>query len=129
MLMNKQNLSESLFGLILTLIMFFILDYVAPNVNWIIRVGIILVLLFLGRLIFKWLFVNVRNNWIYNKIKFWFLSLMSLSKYQLWQTAEDTVVVEIAMTQRTCIKLNTYKWYFDIAYNKDYKIIYWNFRE
>lgn len=62
MLMNKQNLSESLFGLILTLIMFFILDYVAPNVNWIIRIGIILVLLFLGRLIFKGLFVNSKNN-------------------------------------------------------------------
>ena len=60
--MNKQNLSESLFGLIITLIMFFILDYVAPNVNWIIRIGIILVLLFLGRLIFKWLFVNIKNN-------------------------------------------------------------------
>lgn len=62
MLMNKQNLSESLFGLILTLIMFFIVDYIAPNVNWIIRIGIILVLLFLGRLIFKWLFVNIKNN-------------------------------------------------------------------
>lgn len=62
MLMNKQNLSESLFGLILTLIMFFILDYVAPNVNWIIRIGIILILLFLGRLIFKWLFINIKNS-------------------------------------------------------------------
>lgn len=62
MLMNKQNLSESLFGLILTLVMFFILDYLAPNVNWIIRIGIILVLIFLGRLIFKWLFENIKNN-------------------------------------------------------------------
>lgn len=62
MLMNKQNLSESLFGLILTFILFFILDYVAPNVNWIIRIGIILILLFLGRLIFKWLFVNNKSN-------------------------------------------------------------------
>lgn len=62
MLMNKQNLSEFLFGLILTLVMFFILDYLAPNVNWIIRIGIILVLIFLGRLIFKWLFENIKNN-------------------------------------------------------------------
>ena len=62
MLMNKQNLSESLFGLILTLILFFILDYVAPNVNWVVRISIILVLLFLGRLVFKCLFVNIKNN-------------------------------------------------------------------
>lgn len=69
--MNKQNLSEFLFGLILT---FFILDYIAPNVNW-----IILVLLFLGHLIFKWLSINIKNDQIYLKVKFEVLVLLSLS--------------------------------------------------
>ena len=69
--MNKQNLSEFLFGLILT---FFILDYIAPNVNW-----IILVLLSLGHLIFKWLSINIKNDQIYLKVKFEVLVLLSLS--------------------------------------------------
>ncbi len=61
-MMNKHNLIELLFGLILTIFIFFILDEVVPNMNWIIRGSIVLVLFFLGNLIFRKLFLNSKNN-------------------------------------------------------------------
>ena len=62
MLMNKKNLSEFSFGLILTIIIFFVLDVIVPNMNWIIRVIIVLVLFYLGNSIFRKLFLNGENS-------------------------------------------------------------------
>ena len=49
---SKENL-DIVFGLIFTIVMFFIIDNFTSNVHWITRIGISLILLLIGYIIFK----------------------------------------------------------------------------